>query len=1454
MELQRELLPDIFNRTLTLDRQSSGKSDSRALTLFERMAKRLDEIAANTRRGGKSSVATATRSGQNNDRANHSSGSASARNTRQQERTSRASSVSGRATNSRQSQNSRAGTNQPTGRSTGPTKNQRPASSGAATGNRERDLSGRFVSKKSAQIQGANTSSRISGQANALAHERRSAKEQGKIISSAIVGGMGRLGSMIKSSMAAVTQNSDAKDAVGLALGGPFYSAIKEIKDAMPDSIKDKMEERKARKEENRKLVSAIKATNGRERDEKGRFKPDANEARRQIAQTEVLEDELLLEEREAKANAKRHKELVKAVKANKRDMLDRYLDRRMLGGGRGRDRVIRERSTTNRTANARDAGRDRTRRDAGRQNGRTSNARGENRSGGLLQRAGRIAGGVGNAAMGTLALGGKAVSGLLRALPGIGQALALGMAAYDGFQGWNDKELHKQAFGLKDGQEATTGQKASAAAASILDMGGLTSGLLGMLGIEFDKAGVAKSIYQLGCNIASVASAFIEQAGPLLTQVWTGISDFAGRIWSGAQEVGNSIANFATGVWDKGVQFATDIASWAGNAIQQGAGILTGIWQSASDSVTGIWGNLSDFATNALSKAGEMLSGLWEGITALPGKIMDGVKDLASSAIEGGSELLSKGKDWVADKASSALDGAKNLATSTWDAAKNLGGKIFSFFGPSEAKADELPTDPEERKKIIEQGKAIAASQAVAPKAVEQQSALLPENRPDPMPFNQQQTTQNAGEQISSDLIDSNNAALLNAINQSSYEQQQQNDADLELQENAVSTLSNVEKAIKDQTDTMRLAFGLDDSAIIAGKLNNFANALGNVSRSPTADVNAGTDMYSRQYGSALPNAGWKTQYVDLAKFGDRGSKNINPGNVKAASNSDYLGQVGRDDKQHAIFATKEAGVAGLVNRLYRYNKDKTNGDGLSGRKTITDIMSLYAPAHENNTQQYIKFISDRLGVGANEQIDFRKNPEMLKPFVQAIMKMESPGHKTYTDAQIDKGIEIGQDEVRYGKEEAGRKHAAYLAAGNGTKGTSQGANQLASQGVRLNADGKTVNLSTVKGIDSLRLQDGVNIDKMHPEAVSRMANAAADYEKLTGQKLEISEGYRDYAEQVRTKRKHGNNAATPGKSTHGMGNTFDVAKSKIEDVENRLRAAGVDPVKFFAEHGLTRTAYRPGASRQNDESWHFEAADLRTAEMQRDRDRLQSGKKTGAEYLTAEQKAKYMAPVVPQQLQANAQPSPIEQARAEAEAATKAFQSRGYDEEQTNNLLAFKRRVGSRELDLNDPEAFWGDNGKEAADKEAFYKMKEAREKLAKLEAEQAAVAAQQPKQPQPTAIAEQVRPEQPVQSVATAQQTPAQNPASIAAAQANVSMATPKREPIEPEAVRQIDPEREIKGNSNENGPLLKIMGQILAAIEAGNKKLGSLGKDSGDGPPSISTEYDNPAAQGMAMDSA
>ncbi|WP_345882290.1 hypothetical protein, partial [Shewanella algae] len=84
------------------------------------------------------------------------------------------------------------------------------------------------------------------------------------------------------------------------------------------------------------------------------------------------------------------------------------------------------------------------------------------------------------------LRMGGAALSKL--ALP-----LTVAMAAFDGVSGYLDHDAQAKAFGLKEGQEATFGQKMSMATGNILSFGGLSE----LIGISAED--IAQGVYKLG-------------------------------------------------------------------------------------------------------------------------------------------------------------------------------------------------------------------------------------------------------------------------------------------------------------------------------------------------------------------------------------------------------------------------------------------------------------------------------------------------------------------------------------------------------------------------------------------------------------------------------------------------------------------------------------------------------------------------------------------------------------------------------------------------------------------------------------------------------------------------------------------------------------------------------------------------------------------------------------------
>ncbi|MGU3814646.1 hypothetical protein [Vibrio diabolicus] len=149
----------------------------------------------------------------------------------------------------------------------------------------------------------------------------------------------------------------------------------------------------------------------------------------------------------------------------------------------------------------------------------RRAGGRAGRKAGGKRGRIKSVMSGIGNKASNVASKGvsmaGAAFKGMSKIGSVAGKAipfLAPALMVYDAFSGFTDQDKQKETFNLKDGQEATTGQKSSMALANALDLGGLISGGAGLLGsalgafgfdgakeaLTFDSGDMAKGIYKL--------------------------------------------------------------------------------------------------------------------------------------------------------------------------------------------------------------------------------------------------------------------------------------------------------------------------------------------------------------------------------------------------------------------------------------------------------------------------------------------------------------------------------------------------------------------------------------------------------------------------------------------------------------------------------------------------------------------------------------------------------------------------------------------------------------------------------------------------------------------------------------------------------------------------------------------------------------------------------------------
>jgi hypothetical protein len=119
------------------------------------------------------------------------------------------------------------------------------------------------------------------------------------------------------------------------------------------------------------------------------------------------------------------------------------------------------------------------------------------------------------------------------------------------------------------------------------------------------------------------------------------------------------------------------------------------------------------------------------------------------------------------------------------------------------------------------------------------------------------------------------------------------------------------------------------------------------------------------------------------------RGERNKNPGNLRYDGTA-WLGLIGADDGGYCIFDTDAHGLRALARDI--------QSKAARGVDTVREVVTVYAPAFENNTEAYIAAVSSYCGVSADDV------PDRFK-LLKAIVRHEN-GRISYTDAQFAQAI----------------------------------------------------------------------------------------------------------------------------------------------------------------------------------------------------------------------------------------------------------------------------------------------------------------------------------------------------------------------------------------------------------------------------------------------------------------
>ena len=126
------------------------------------------------------------------------------------------------------------------------------------------------------------------------------------------------------------------------------------------------------------------------------------------------------------------------------------------------------------------------------------------------------------------------------------------------------------------------------------------------------------------------------------------------------------------------------------------------------------------------------------------------------------------------------------------------------------------------------------------------------------------------------------------------------------------------------------------------------------------------------------------------------RGIRNNNPLNIEFNKNNDWIGQLGSDGR-FVIFSEQKYGFRAGARVLRSYQR--------RGIDTISGIVHVFAPNHENNSEHYARMVAQWSGYGLTQKLDFNDSKTITR-IIQAMARMEV-GYQ-YSFDEVKAGVDL--------------------------------------------------------------------------------------------------------------------------------------------------------------------------------------------------------------------------------------------------------------------------------------------------------------------------------------------------------------------------------------------------------------------------------------------------------------
>ena len=131
------------------------------------------------------------------------------------------------------------------------------------------------------------------------------------------------------------------------------------------------------------------------------------------------------------------------------------------------------------------------------------------------------------------------------------------------------------------------------------------------------------------------------------------------------------------------------------------------------------------------------------------------------------------------------------------------------------------------------------------------------------------------------------------------------------------------------------------------------------------------------------------------------RGTKNNNPGNIRHSADAWKGMRVEQSDESFVQFDTPHFGIRAAARNFQTSFKKH-------GNDTVRDLITRWAPPIENDTEAYINFVTDSMGVGADEPLAVT-NPATMRKLLDSVFQFEGTASGTFADDIFNNAIRDG-------------------------------------------------------------------------------------------------------------------------------------------------------------------------------------------------------------------------------------------------------------------------------------------------------------------------------------------------------------------------------------------------------------------------------------------------------------